>query len=176
MGLAVVALGLSGCINANDVAMQLGRPPNTTINTRALESRKFDTKDEAQLLAAATQAMQDLGFIITESSSEGGLLTGTKSRDATEAGQVAGQIALTIVLAALGTAYTPVWDTNQTIHATLVVYQPEAGGGSVVRAAFDRIVVDTQRRQRAELITDPVIYQDFFKAYSAALSLEAMPL
>ena len=171
-----LALTLSGCVNANDIANHVGQPPAQMEKLRAMETRRFDTRDDLRLISTGTQTMQDLGFIVSESSLDGGLVTGAKQRDATEAGQVAGQIALTVVLAALGSYHVPVWDDHQTIQATIVTYPVEGADASDVRVSFDRVVVNTQGQRRAEFIDDVAIYHQFFQRYSTALSLEERPL
>jgi hypothetical protein len=172
----VLALALSGCVNANDIANHVGQPPAQMDKLRTMETRRFETRDDLRLISTGTQTMQDLGFIVSESSLEGGLITGAKQRDATEAGQVAAQIALTIALAALGSYHTPVWDDHQTIHATIVTYPAAGADASDVRVSFDRIVTNTQGQQRAEFIDDVSIYRQFFERYSTALSLEGHSL
>ncbi len=34
---------LGGCQNANTMAMQVGKPPDSALNLRVLQSRRFDT-------------------------------------------------------------------------------------------------------------------------------------
>nr|WP_294555034.1 hypothetical protein [uncultured Rhodopila sp.] len=172
----VTAFVLSGCVNANDVANRLGQPPEQTSRLRAMETRRFDTRDDVRLISTATQTMQDLGFIVSESSLEGGLVTGAKQRDAKETGQIAGQIALTVLFAATGRVYMPVWDDNQTIQATIVSYPVEGADASDVRVSFDRVVVNTKGMRRAEFIDDEKIYREFFQRYSTALALEGHAL
>jgi hypothetical protein len=172
----LTALMLSGCVNANDIANRVGQPPAEMGKLRAIEIRRFDTKDDVRLISAGTQTMQDLGFIISESSLDGGLVTGAKQRDATETGQVVGQIAVTVLLAAFGSYHVPVWDDNQTIQATIVTYSVDNSEVSDVRVSFDRVVVNTQGQRRAEFIGDEAIYRQFFERYSAALALEGHSL
>ena len=158
-GPLILAAGLlSGCVNANDVAKRIGQPPADALKLRAMETRRFDTKDDTALLSTASATMQDLGFIISESSLEGGLVTGSKQRDAKETGQIVGQIALTVILAALGSYHQPVWDVDQTIQATIVAYPIENANQTDVRVSFDRIVVDTNATRRPELIIDQNIW------------------
>lgn len=176
LAIILTALGLSGCVNANDIANRVGQPPAEMAKLRAIETRRFDTKDDLRLISTGTQTMQDLGFIVSESSLEGGLVTGAKQRDATETGQVVGQIALTVLLAALGSYHAPVWDDNQTIQATIVTYSVDGAEASDVRVSFDRVVVNTQGQRRAEFIGDETIYSQFFQRYSNALALEGHPL
>lgn len=154
--------------------MKVGQPPDGAVKLRALETRRFDTVDEKAMLAASTETLQDLGFIISESSSEVGVLTATKQRDAEEAGQVAGQIMLTVAFALLGAAYNPTWDKEQTIQVTLVATPIENSSQTEIRAAFDRVLTNNHGvKWRAELIEDEALYQGFFEKLSKAVFLEA---
>ena len=164
---------LSGCENANQIAMKIGVPPDSAVKARALETRRFDTSDEPSMLASATQTLQDLGFTISESQAAVGVLVGSKQRDAEETKQVVGQIVLTVVLAALGTQYTPVWDKDQNIDAMLLVTPIENSKQVEVRVSFDRQVRNTQGQIRGELILDETIYQQFFEKLAASVFLEA---
>jgi hypothetical protein len=176
--LLVVAplLLLNACVSANEIAKQIGRPPDQAMKLRAMETRRFDSADSTQVISTATQSMQDLGFIIAESSLDGGLVTGSKQRDATEAGQVAAQVAITVLLALGGVHYQPVWDKDQTIHVTLVAYPVGNGKQTDIRVTFDRIVLRSNGTRWAELIIQPEIYQGFFEKLSAGMALEASPI
>src|SRR4051794_34714643 len=133
----LIAISLTGCVSANDIANRLGQPPEQSTKLRALETRRFDTRDDVRLISTATQTMQDLGFIISESSLDGSLVTGAKQRDAKETGQIVGQIALTALAVAAGAYYKPVWDDHQTIQATIVCYAAEGSNATDVRVSFD---------------------------------------
>lgn len=180
-----LALSLVACVTPNEVAMKVGAPPEikkedgtegktSVVNIRALQVRRFETGDERKLLLAATQTLQDLGFTIEESSLEAGVLVGHKKRDAVESGQVAGQVALTILAALLGSQHNPTWDENQTIIVTLVT-TPIVNSKQVdARVSFDRQLVNNYGRLwRTELIIDAKIYSEFFDKLSQATFLEA---
>lgn len=178
---AGLLIALSACANPNEVAMKVGAPPvikqqegKSTLNLRALQIRRFETGDERQLLQAATQTLQDLGYIITESSLEAGVLVGRKKRDAVERDQVVGQIALAVLFAALGSRYDPVWDKQQTIFVTLVTTPIKNSKQVELRVSFDRRLVNNRGQLwRTELITDKPIYQEFFDKLANSTFLEA---
>lgn len=175
------ALAMSGCANPNEVAMKVGAPPEikqgegtSTLDLRALQIRRFETSDERQLLQAATQTLQDLGFTISESSLEAGVLVGRKKRDAVERDQVVGQIAIAVILAALGSRYDPVWDKEQTIFVTLATTPIKNSNQIEARVTFDRRLVNNRGQLwRTELITDKPIYQEFFDKLAKSTFLEA---
>ncbi len=169
---ALFSFALAACQDANSVAMKVGGPPDGAVKLRVMETRRYDSTNHASMLSAATQTLQDLGYTISESSSEAGVLSASKQRDAEEAGQVAGTIALSLALALLGSYHRPVWDKDQTISVTLVVSPVADSGQSDVRVNFGRKVVNTDGIWRAELIDDPEIYRQFFEKLSAGLFLE----
>lgn len=160
----------------NERAMRLGMPSESAVSLRTLETRRFDTVDETRMLSAAAQTLQDLGFTLTETSNEVGLLVGNKQRDAQEAGEVASQVALTLIGAFFGVRHNPNWDKEQSISATLTVSPVIRSKQVDVRVSFDRLVVRTNGVKRAELIEDPEVYQAFFEKLSAAVFLEAHDL
>jgi hypothetical protein len=173
----IMAATLSACESANDLAMKIGKPPESAVQLRSFETRRFDTMDESSVLSAATQTLQDLGYTITESSADVGVISASKERDARESGQIAGQIALTIVAAALGVANNPTWDESQSIHVTLVATPIENSKATNVRVSFDRYITNNHEQLwRTELVEDQKIYQEFFDKLSSGTSLHAEKL
>lgn len=174
-----MAASLTACVTANDVAMQVGAAPGTmegttTVDMRVLQTRRFDTSDEVRLLLAATQTLQDLGFTITESSADVGVLVASKQRDAEESSQIAGQVALTVFAALLGVYHNPTWDTEQTIFVTLITAPIAGSEASEVRVSFDRRMTNNYGQQwRTELVRDQQIYQEFFNKLAEGVFLEA---
>ena len=119
---AISLVSLGGCVpDANQAALKIGGPPEGAVELRSMQSRRFDSLDEKAMLSAATDVLQDTGFIVSEASAPVGALAGSKQRDAEESGQVAGQVAITILFALMGSNYQPQWDTLQRIHVTLVL-------------------------------------------------------
>ena len=168
---------LTSCVTANEFAKKIGAPPQNAVELRNLQMRRFDTLDQRHMLLAATDTLQDLGYAVTESSPEIGIVAGSKQRDAEETGQVAGQIALVVLFAALGSSYTPVWDKSQSIHVTLVTTPVENSKQIEVRVSFDRYLTNNHGHEwRAELILDDKIYQEFFEKFSSSVFLEAHPI
>ena len=171
-GLALVSL--SGCVDANQLAMKIGAPPEGAVELRAVQTRRFDTLDDKSMLAASIQTLQDLGYIVTESSTNAGVVAASKRRDAEETGQIVGQVALTVVAALFGVYHNPTWDKEQTIRVTLVVTPIENSKQVETRVSFDRTLTNNQGNQwRAELILDPTIYQEFYDKLSQGAFLEA---
>lgn len=171
------ALTLSGCVNPNEIAKRVGQPPKGAVELRVLQTRRFASSDETALLNAGLQTLQDLGYTISESAADAGVLVGSKQRDAKESGQIAGQVALTVMLALLGSYHQPVWDENQTINATLVATPVENSKQTEIRISFDRhLVNNVGQLWRAELILEEKIYQEFFDKFAQSAFLEAQKI
>ena len=119
------AFFLSGCVGSIPKdALELSPQ---SLADRQLQTRKFDTANYAAMLSAAAGVFQDLGFTLDESEYTLGVLVGSKQRDATNAGQVAGAI----LIAALGGGSTPI-DSHQVIRASMVMRElasPSEGVG-----------------------------------------------
>jgi hypothetical protein len=124
---------------------------------------------EERLLVEVSQVLQDLGFTIEESSARYGVLAGSKDRDATEVGQVVGQVALTIGLALLGVQYNPIWDTDQVIRATITT-RPTGREEVTLRVSFERIVTNNQGASRAEALTEAEFSSGFFDRVRSGLA------
>lgn len=151
---------------------------------RAMQTRLFETRDDAELLSASAAVLQDLGFQIEESVQDVGFLRATKERSAREYGQDIGRF-FTFLLS-LGHVIMPV-DLHQKIAATLVArpVNPEATRHEV-RIMFYRVVWkgDGQAdrnyippgEQKMEMLRDPALYQQFFAKLSKAVFLEPFTL
>ncbi|MBS4044759.1 MAG: hypothetical protein KG075_00345 [Alphaproteobacteria bacterium] len=176
-GMLLGAVPLVGCMNANEFAKKIGQPPQGAVEMRSLQTRRFESLDEHALLSAAQQTLQDLGFTISEASADAGVLAGSKQRDATESGQIAGQVALTVVMALLGSAHTPTWDKEQTINVTLTATPIQNSKQTEIRVSFDRHMLNNHGHLwRAELLMDEKIYQEFFDKFAQGAFLEAQKI
>jgi len=140
-----------------------------SLETRQIQTRKYDTKDEEKILASVAGVLQDMGFNINESETRLGIVTASKKRSAVNAGQ---QVAA--VFAALLGSYTPT-DKEQLMQASIVTYPGSANSQStLVRVTFQRVVWNTQGQvTRAEALKDPEMYQGFFEKLSKSIFLEA---
>lgn len=179
IGAAILLLTVAGCVTPNETAMKVGAPPKqeegkSTLDLRSLQTRRFDTLDENKILLAGIQTLQDLGFTVTESSSEVGVLVGSKQRNAEESGQVAGQVVLSVMLAALGSYHPPTWDKEQSIYVNLISTPIANSTQTSVRVSFERRLTNNHGvLWRTELILEPEIYQEFFQKLSQGTFLEA---
>jgi len=143
------------------------------LGQRQMQTRQYETKDEAKILRACAAHLQDMGFNIDESETELGLISASKMRSAVNAGQLVGAV---IVAALLGSM--PATDEKQKMRASIVTRPAgEHGEYIVVRVTFQRIVWNTQGQvSRSESLTDPKIYQEFFDKLSKSIFLQAQEI
>lgn len=166
MALAVIAL--LGCQETiPEDALKL---TEVTVEKRERQTRFFDTTNEERMLSASAAVLQDLGFNIDESETDLGVIVGSKDRDATEAGQVAGAVVVALLFGVV-----PSIDDEQKIRVSLVT-RPRSDNAeqTAVRVTFQRVVWNTQGQvSKSEPLDDPVLYQDFFDRLSQSVFLEA---
>lgn len=144
----------------------------TSMQDRQMQTRRFGTKDEAKLQQASAQVLQDLGFQIDESETRLGVIVASKSRDATEAGQIVASILIAVVFG----AQVPT-DKHQKIRASLVTRMVENGSDVSVRITFQRLVWNTQNNlSKIEGLNDPKLYQEFFEKLSQSAFLTAQEI
>ncbi len=143
-----------------------------TLEQRQIQTRRFDTNDEAKVLSACAGLLQDTGFNLDKSETKLGLIVASKDRSAVSAGQ----IVTSVLLAFLG-VYMPT-DQNQKMRASIVTYpEGESGKQIAVRVTFQRTVWDDRGIiTKREGLTDPKIYQEFFEMLSKSLFLEVNAL
>lgn len=141
-----------------------------SLKDREMQSRKFDVA-ETEVLSASAQVLQDLGFHLDESETTLGVLVGSKTRDATEAGQVAAAV----FVALMGGGVMPI-DSEQRIRAS-VITEPVDGNTTSVRATFQRIVWNNNNQvTKVEHLNQPEFYQEFYDKLSKSLFLETEKL
>ena len=186
----VLASQLAGCLahTQPDVLFQLTAE---SPRNKAMQTRFFETKDEAELLSASAAVLQDLGFQVEESVRDVGFLRATKERSAREYGQDLGRFFVWLLTTPLVFGEQPPImipvDLHQKIAAALVTrpINPEATRQEV-RIVFYRVVwrgegmAGRQQippgQQRMEMLRDPAMYQTFFAKLSKAVFLEPFAL
>lgn len=156
---------------------------------KAMQTRRFETRDEVELLSASAAVLQDLGFQVSESARELGFFRATKERSAREYGQEIARVVIALissvgVISGSNTLILVPVDLHQQVHAALVSTPiDEEASKHDVRILFYRLVWkgsgssgDTQippGEQRIEMIRDEEIYRQFFFRLSKAVFLEA---
>lgn len=175
--LGLLAFALSGCVTMSPNAL-LVSPEQ--LARRNIETRKYDAVSEQDLLSASANVLQDLGYTLDNSETKLGMLSASKQRDATSAGQVAGAI----VLALLGGGSTAI-DKDQTIKVSLIVRPQQSVDGKAsdalnksqfVRITFQRLVRRTDNSTFAESLTDESLYSGFFEKLSKSVFFEGQKI
>jgi hypothetical protein len=170
----LVPLATASCLaacapSANDLALKLGAQPANASDLRGAEIRELTASDDAAVLRPATATLQDLGYTVTESAPQAGVLAGTKARDATTVGGVAGAVLLGVLFGASAAQY----DKTQQINVTFVLSPGSAPDRRSTRVSFDRYITNNQGvLWRTELVTDAKIYQEFYAELDKAMLLE----
>lgn len=175
---AAVAASLAGCAQQTDIQKQTSAlTPTGNVVTRQIAERRYATKDETLLLGAGAAVLQDLGFLIEETSVGSGMILATKHRDAVEAKQVTGQVLLVLLAAAGGSHYDPVYEQDQRIRVSLTVRPTPDGTAMLVRANIQRLIWNNKSQlSRVETIDDPNIYREFFEKLNQATFLQAQDI
>ena len=147
------------------------------LKQRQMETRRYDGIVEMEMIIACTNVLQDLGFNLENSETKLGVVTASKERDASNAGEIAAAVALTVL------SGVPVhYSMDQTIRVSLVV-RPVIDSkdkpiteSHFVRITFQRIVRKSDNSVHYETLTDPVLFKDFFEKVSKSVFLEAQKI
>lgn len=165
----VVASFLSGCVN------QMAREALTlqpeALEQRRVQTRRFETQSEHELLTASLEVLQDLGFSVDESEPDLGLIVASKNRDASSTGEMIGAF----IIGAAGDTQVS-YNVEQRIRAS-VVTRGLGKSGTSVRVTFQRIVWNNLGEISInESIEEPKLYQEFFAKLSNSVFLTAFDI
>jgi hypothetical protein len=143
----------------------------SSLADRELQSRIYEDVSESEILSASVGIIQDLGVKITETETDLGLIVGEKMRDATDPGQVAGAIILSLLVGS-----SIAFDKRQKIRFSLVttpVSSMEDNHRWLVRLTIQRIVWNSHNQvSRIEAVRDEDIFHGFFEKLDKSLFLE----
>ncbi len=168
--LLAAAVFLAGCQNGIP-ADALDLKPDS-LERRQLESRRFDSAKESDLLSACSGVAQDLGFTIDEAETKLGVMVASKNREASDTGS---RVAMALLFG--GNAANSM-DRSQKIRLCIVVKPVQSATGAatqyVVRATFQRMVWNSYGQlTRLEGLREVELYQQFFEKLSKSVFLEA---
>ena len=171
-----LCLGIIGCAS---VPKGFLKPSEGYLQKRELQIRQYDTTNEEQIITAVAGVLQDLGFTLDASETKVGLVSASKTADATSKGQIAGAFLLDM-LGALGGSHSNVsaqCDKSQVVKASVITKLSLDGKKTVVRVTFQRIVWNMSNQiNRVETLNAPEIYQKFYDSLSKAIFLEAQKI
>jgi hypothetical protein len=164
-------LGMTGC--ATTAPENLFQLADTSLQDRQMQSRFFETDNEVELLSAGIAVLQDMGYSIDETETKSGVITASKTVDATNNAQIAGAI----LVAALGGGNVSI-DSEQQIRVSFVTIPSKINNnGYLARATFQRIVTNTQGQvTKAETLSKEDLYVEFFNKLSKSVFLEAQKI
>lgn len=177
--ISLIALLLAGCVTV---------PPDIFVVTselqqkRQIETRRYEGINEVDLITASANVLQDLGFNLENSETKLGVLTASKQRDASDAGEIAGAVVVGILTTLIGAPVVMPTSKDQTIRVALVVRPVIDSTGKAmtnnhfVRVTFQRVVRRTDNTIFGETLSDPKLYQDFFEKVSKSVFLEAQKI
>ncbi len=162
-------LPLSGCIN--EMAREALTLQPEALEQRRIQTRRFETTNEHELLTASLEVLQDLGFSVDETEPDLGLIVASKNRDASSTGEMIGAF---FIGAASDSEVT--YNVEQKIRAS-VVTKGLGKTGTSVRVTFQRIVWNNLGEISAnESLEEPKLYQEFFAKLSKSVFLTAFDI
>ena len=167
LGLVGLCVWMSACASYTNLYV----PDANYLERRNIETRIFDTQNTKELLVASAQLLQDMGYTITESDADIGVITATKMR---EAGSKVGKVALE-VLAILDrhNNQQPVYEDKQKFFVSIVNTKTKDRKVRT-RVTFARITYDNLGSvMRIEKLKDTKLYQEFFDKLSQSVFLTA---
>ncbi len=173
LAILIITVLLTGCAELPEDTFVV---TTELLKRRVIETRRYEGIKEADLLSACANVLQDLGYNLENSETKLGVITASKQRDASNAGEVAAMI----VLALLGGGATPI-SKDQTIKVALVA-RPITQDGKVlkdkhfVRVTFQRVVRRTDNSIYVETLKDEKLYEEFFEKVSKSVFLEAQKI
>ena len=165
------ALGMTGC--ATTAPEDLFQVAETSLQDRQMQSRFFETDNELELLSAGVAVLQDMGYSIDETETKSGVITASKTVDATNNAQVAGAVLAAVFLGANMSI-----DSQQQIKVSFVTSPSKNNkNGYLARATFQRIVINTQGQEtKVETMKTEELYNEFFAKLSKSVFLEAQQI
>ncbi len=155
---------MSACASYKDLYV----PDTNYLERRNVETRIFDTTNTKELLIASAQLLQDMGYTITESDMEIGVITASKTR---EKGSTAGKAVLTILSALNG--QKAVYEDTQKFYVSIV--STKANNKQIkTRVTFARIIYDNLGTVvKIEKLDDKNLYTEFFDKLGQSIFLTA---
>ena len=177
---SAVCLGLLGCAGAGlPPEVEALQPPPTMAADREMQTRLFETDSELQLLNAGTGVLQDMGFVVDESEVRLGLVTASRTVDATKSfSDILAEATLAGFTFGLWLAFNPDAVHNpskQTVRVSLTTSPSTTREAAFqARVVFDRTVYTTEGGpMESGTLRSAEVYEAFFDALTKSVFLEA---
>ena len=160
----LAALLFAACASYNNLYV----PDPNYLERRNIETRIFDTTNTKDLLIASAQLLQDMGYTITESDMEIGVITANKTR---EKGSTAGKAVLTFLAALNG--QPAIYEDTQKFYVSIV--NTKVNDNQIkTRVTFARIIYNNLGTvMKIEKLNDNKLYVEFFDKLSQSVFLTA---
>ena len=173
---AAVATVLAGCATGG-VPEQALRLEESTLEVRAVQTRKLDAPSENAILAAMVAVLQDMEFNIDRIEKPLGIISASKVSDADDRGEKRGLFFLDLLCAAGGGSdcdnMSTAKDEQRLILTMVAMPSLQRSGEYSVRVTMQRIIFDKMDRVKImERIATPEIYQQVFDNLRQALFIE----
>lgn len=142
------------------------------LQNRQINTKSFNIKDKNFVLSSVVQTLQDLGFNISESEKNLGLITATKDKEINPTIQTIGKVTLSVLLSNKNNISNEeiVYDIRQKIYITVSIRQNN-NGFIDVQILFAKTIWNNLEQSRIELINDKNIYKSFFDKLEQSLFL-----
>jgi len=141
----LASLAASGCVmstpeqQAGALTLQ-----SSALDSRQIQARRYDTRDEPGLMTATLGVLQDLGYTVNETSAGAGMINASKERQGTR------------------------------IRVSVVVRPTTDRVSMIARVSFQALTVSIFDQQpQVQTINDPAIYRQFFERLAQSVFLEA---
>lgn len=173
----VLAAGFAGCAADPPYPEDALRLEESTLEVRAVQTRKIEAPSEAAILAAMVAVLQDMEFAIDRIEKPLGVISASKVSDADDPGEKRVLFFLDLLCAAGGGGgcdYMSTARDEQHIVLTMVALPSYSGSGEYsVRITMQRNIIDKDGRVKlGQRITAPEIYQTAFDNLRKALFIE----
>lgn len=173
---AVLLAILASCAT-DGVPAQALRLEESTLEVRALQTRKLAASSETAILNAMIAVLQDMEFNVDRIEKPLGVISASKVSDADDQGEKTGLFLLDLLCAAGGGSGCDNMSTakdEQHIMLTMVAWPSlERSGEYSVRITMQRLIFDKEDRVKTmERITAPEVYQAVFTNLRQALFIE----
>jgi hypothetical protein len=174
--IVIMALGIgmhaAGCSQIPSEALKFSQVDTAQ---RQVQSRLFDTTDEARLLQASAGVLRDMGFELEKSDVELGLIVGSlsieKSTERMAAEQIAQVSTWIPVVGYFSMILEPIWNSKESLRVSAAIRQ-DSHDSTMVRVNFQIVTSDLVGVYKESKLYDRQdLYSRFFDNLSRAVTI-----
>jgi hypothetical protein len=174
--LVTLQLATSGCA-ANKIPEHALRLPESSMEVRAIQTRRFEVSSHTDILNATISALQDMEYNIDALDQSLGIITASKVSDADSASDSTGRFMLDVLCALGGSGGCNSFalrDDKFAISMTMVVLPSlDVDSEFITRITLQRALISKAGTiTNLQRIDDAQIYSDIFVRLSKSLYLE----